>query len=78
MVNNSQGHSAYSEDALVISCMNVKPVGMQACMHNGWFMRDGEKVIQPMNYPAGHTEYQNQPKGIRAVLTECGLCPDRL
>jgi len=58
--------------------MNVKPAGMQACMHDGWFMQDGEKVIQPMSYLAGHAEYQNQPKGIRAVLTEHGLCPDWL
>ena len=78
MVDNLQGHSAYSQDALIILFMNVKPVGMQAHMHDGWFMQDGEKVIQPMNYPVGHAEYQNQPKGIRAVLTECGLCLDWL
>jgi hypothetical protein len=32
MVDNSQGHSAYSEDALLASCMNVKPGGKQAHM----------------------------------------------
>ncbi|KAF8231337.1 hypothetical protein L208DRAFT_1277353 [Tricholoma matsutake] len=30
MVNNSQGHSAYSEDALLVSRMNVNPGGKQA------------------------------------------------
>ena len=29
MVDNSQGHSAYSEDALLISQMNVNPGGKQ-------------------------------------------------
>jgi hypothetical protein len=78
MVDNSQGHSAYSEYALVIFQMNVKPAGMQACMHDGWFMRDGQKVFRPMNYLAGHSKFPNKPKGIKAVLTECGLCPDQL
>jgi len=53
MVGNSQSHSAYSEDALVILWMNVKPTGMQAHMHDSWFMQDSQKVFQPMNYLAG-------------------------
>ena len=38
MVDNSQGHLAYKEDALVILCMNVNPGGKQARMHDTWFM----------------------------------------
>ncbi|KIK82327.1 hypothetical protein PAXRUDRAFT_35590 [Paxillus rubicundulus Ve08.2h10] len=34
LVDNSQGHSAYAEDALVISRMNIKLGGKQACMCN--------------------------------------------
>jgi hypothetical protein len=30
MVDNSKGHSAYVEDALVANCMNVNPAGTQA------------------------------------------------
>jgi hypothetical protein len=32
MVDNSQGHSAYAVDALLVSQMNMKPGGKQACM----------------------------------------------
>jgi hypothetical protein len=32
MVDNSQGHSAYAEDALLVSQMNVNPGGKQACI----------------------------------------------
>jgi hypothetical protein len=27
-----------------------------------------------MKFPADHAEYPNQPKGIKVILTECGLC----
>ena len=30
MVDNSQGHSAYVEDALLVSRMNINPGGKQA------------------------------------------------
>jgi hypothetical protein len=73
MVDNSQGHSAYSEDALLVSRMNVKPGGKQARMHDGWFMRDGEKIAQSMIFSSDHPEFPNEPKGIKAVLSEQGL-----
>ena len=57
MVDHSQGHSAYSEDALVVSCMNVKPGGKQAHMHDSWYLQKGQRVIQPMKFPADHAEY---------------------
>lgn len=74
MVDNSQGHSAYSEDALLISRMNVGPGGKQARMRNGWFVRDGQKISQPMIFPEDHpTGDAGLPKGIKAVLAECGI-----
>lgn len=75
MVDNSQGHSAYAANALVVSRMNIKPGGKQALMHNTWFMQNGEKVTQTMVYPSNHPTYPNKAKGIKAVLTEWGLCP---
>ena len=83
MVNNSQGHSAYLEDALLVSWMNVSPGGKQACMHNGWFIQDGQKILRPMIFPLDHpTNNMDQPKGIKIVLAEhriihpglCGQC----
>ena len=57
MVDNSQGHAAYASNALLVNQMNFKPGRKQAHMHNGWFMHDGEKVIQSMIFPSDHPEY---------------------
>ncbi|KAG1800178.1 uncharacterized protein BJ212DRAFT_1450175 [Suillus subaureus] len=35
LIDNSQGHSAYAEDALLVSCMNIHPGWKQANMWNG-------------------------------------------
>ncbi|KAJ7575738.1 hypothetical protein C8J56DRAFT_801145 [Mycena floridula] len=66
MVDNSQGHAAYSPDALLVSRMNVNPGGKQARLRNGWYMKGGVYVPQSMIYPANHQEHSNQPKGIKA------------
>jgi len=75
LIDNSQGHSAYAKDALLVSRMNIKPGGKQARMHNGWYLRDRQKVDQAMIFPVNHpvAEYRNKPKGIKAVLEERGL-----
>ena len=74
MVNNSQGHSAYLEDALLISWINVGPGGKQAWMCDGWFMQDDQKVTQQMVFPLDYpSEHANQPKGIKKVLAERGI-----
>lgn len=77
MVDNSQGHLAYSTDALVASRMNVNPGGKQARMHDTWFMQDGQRITQAMVYPADHPTSPNELKGIRAVLIERGLYPNQ-
>ncbi|KAI6008156.1 hypothetical protein F5J12DRAFT_719681, partial [Pisolithus orientalis] len=78
MVGNSQGHSAYAKDALLASHMNVNPGGKQAHMQDGWFVCNGEKIIQPMIFPQNHPEFPDMPKGMKQVLTECGLWQDNL
>ncbi|KAK0431882.1 uncharacterized protein EV420DRAFT_1285416 [Desarmillaria tabescens] len=65
MVDNSQGHSAYSKDALLTSRMNMNPGGKQARMHDGWFMSNGRRVSQPMIFPADHPEFPDAPKGMK-------------
>ncbi|KAI0719047.1 hypothetical protein C8T65DRAFT_693376 [Cerioporus squamosus] len=62
LVDNSQGHSCYADDTLRVSQMNFRPAGAQARMRNGWYMKDGEKVTQPMVYPADHPEYPDKLK----------------
>ena len=78
MVDNSQGHSAYSKDVLLVSQMNFRPGGKQAHMRNGWFMQDGIKFPQEMNFPSNHPEFLNQPKGMCQVLIKCGLWENEL
>jgi hypothetical protein len=78
VVDHSQGHSAYSEDALVVSRMNVRPGGKQALMKSTWYIRDSERVEQSMVYPPDHAEFPGQLKGIKAVLSERGLYQGRL
>ncbi|KAF7302158.1 hypothetical protein MIND_00782700 [Mycena indigotica] len=43
LIDNSQGHSAYSEDALLPQRMNLNPGGKQARMRNGWYTVNGRK-----------------------------------
>jgi hypothetical protein len=80
LIDNSQGHLAYSENALLVSRMNVRlggknvrPGGKQACMRDGWFIQDGERIIQPMTFPPNDSHNLNTPKGIKAVLVERDL-----
>jgi len=73
LIDNSQGHAAYAEDALLVSRMNVNPGGKQARMRDGWFMEDGIKVLQAMVFSKDNPDYLNEPKGIKFVLSEHGL-----
>src|SRR6266511_1861902 len=38
-------------------------------------MQNGEKIKQTMVYPSNHPTNLNEAKGIKAILSECGLCP---
>ena len=78
LIDNSQGHSTYGQDAPLVSCMNIWPGGKQAHMHNGWFIWDGMKIIQPMIFCSNDTQNTNQPNGIKALLVECGLWQEDL
>ena len=43
-------------------------------MCNGWFIQDGQKILQPMIFPLDHpTNNTDQPKGIKNVLAERGI-----
>ena len=73
MVDNSQGHTAYANDALLASKMNLNPGGAVPKLLNGWFMHDGHRISQPMVFPMDHRTNPDQPKGIKQVLDERGL-----
>jgi len=74
MVDNSQGHSAYPADALLVQQMNLGPGGKKPCMQNGWFMCGGEKVSHSMVMPSTDSR-SLQSKGIQMILEERGLWP---
>lgn len=38
MVDNSQGHSVYADNALLVLKMNLGPSGKVLCLHHGWFV----------------------------------------
>ncbi|KAI0050733.1 hypothetical protein FA95DRAFT_1486740 [Auriscalpium vulgare] len=65
LVDNSQGHSAYAENSLLTSRMNLNPGGKQARLRDGWFIKDGCRVAQAMIFPCDHLEFPNQPKGMK-------------
>ena len=58
--------------------MNINPGGKQARMHDGWYIRDGQKIAQPMVYSTDHQTNPNQPKGVKAVLIERSLYQSKL
>jgi hypothetical protein len=65
MVGNSQGQAAYAIDALLTSRMNMRPGGKQAHLRDGWYMHNGQKVVQKMTYPPNHPEFGDMPKGMK-------------
>ncbi|KAJ7652727.1 hypothetical protein DFH06DRAFT_1270261 [Mycena polygramma] len=73
-IDNSQGHCAYAEDALVVTRMNWRSGGKQALMRDGWFVLAGRRIPQKMVLPDG------QPKGmkIRYLCKHCNYTFDGL
>jgi len=72
MFDQSSNHAALAEDALRASTMNSGSGGKQPKMRAGWFMKDGQKIVQQMQDETGI------PKGAKAVLIERGLWNDGL
>jgi hypothetical protein len=68
----------YPSDRSDDSDMNIKPGGKQARMHNGWYIRDGIKISQPLIYPSNHPYHPDTPKGIKTTLIERGLWQQQL
>lgn len=82
--DQSTAHSAFAEDALNASNMNVNPGGKQRAMHATTIPNDNphphlrgkvQTMVFDANLPPEHPDYQfrGQPKGMRRVLEERGL-----
>ena len=66
--DHSPIHSGFASDALNANRMNVNPGGSQPKMRPGWFLRNGQKVIQQMIFEEGPLE--GVPKGLKQVVKE--------
>lgn len=73
LFDNATSHSAFSKDALVANSVSLNPGGKQPRMKDGYFFKDGRKVVQPMCFPEDHPAFPGQPKGARVILQERGL-----
>ncbi len=75
LFDNSTNHGAFATDALSVSNMNLKTGGKQNKLRNGWYERDGHRVVQPMvtGPDLSHCFDIGTAKGIKFVLEERGL-----
>ena len=78
--DNSQNHKAMAPDALVTNRLNISDGGSNV-MHTrkGWFEKDGLIVEQEMQFEGNgkHSVNGRIQKGIKRILQERGLCPER-
>ena len=74
--DNAASHATFSPDALIAKHMNLNPGGKQPNMRSTYF---GERIQQDMIFPSDYhiPELCGQPKGLRQVLMERGLWPDK-
>ncbi|RIA79867.1 hypothetical protein C1645_839743 [Glomus cerebriforme] len=63
--DNSSNHAAFRSDALVASRMNLKPGGKQPKMR--------DTIFGPDNWHQSIVNKNNEPKGMKQILVECGL-----
>ena len=70
LFDNSQNHQARAENALHVSHLNLSDGGKNAPkLRAGWFLRDGQRVEQPMQNAAG------VQLGLKSILEGRGLWP---
>ena len=70
--DNSSGHAAFAEDALVAGRMNLNPGGAQPKMRDTVFAGQTQHMVFSAD-DAPFPDLIRQPKGIRRVLMERGL-----
>ena len=68
LFDHSSGHTAFSDDALNVNRMNVKPGGAQPAMHDTLWNGKYQRLV----FPCG------TPKGMRRVLEERGVNTKRM
>ena len=76
LFDNASNHSSFAADALQVKNMNLYPGGKQSILREGFHNKG---LPQPMSFPLNYYNPQlaGKPKGIKRVLKERGLWPDR-
>ena len=78
--DNSSTHDCWPPNALDANILNKEKPGKGPKhegfveMRQGWFIKDGERTVQDMQYPAGHRAAFHH-KSIKKILEERGLWP---
>ncbi|RGB35632.1 hypothetical protein C1646_814585 [Rhizophagus diaphanus] len=70
--DNSTNHEAMADNALCAQRINLNSGGQQPVMKDTVFGPDNK--LQSMVFPFNYPKYLNQPKGIKQILIERGLC----
>ena len=75
--DNASNHCSYAADALRVESMNLNPGGKQGMLREAFMHGKGRP--QSMSFPQNYhnLELAGKPKGIKRVLKERGLWPER-
>ena len=77
LFDSAPNHPSYATDALQVENMNLYPGGKQGILREGSIHHKGWP--QPISFPPNYhnLELAGKPKGIKRVLKEHGLWPER-
>ena len=72
LYDNASSHSSYATEALRVQSMNLGAGGDQPLLRDGYYLKEGRKILQSMVGEDGI------PKGIETILQERGLWKEGL
>ena len=75
--DSASNHSSYAADALRVGNMNLHPGGEQGVLQEGFMHGKGLPQSMPFSSNYYNHELAGKPKGIKRVLKERGLWPER-
>ena len=75
LFDNATSHSVFAQDALHTTHMNKRTERQQPWLRNGWFEKDGARIIQPMSFQKEDGTWCQ--KRIQKVLEERTLWPQK-
>lgn len=73
LFDNATSYSVYAQDALRTTQIIKKVGGKQPWLRNGWFQKNGIRIIQPIFFQKADSTLVQ--KGVQRVLEERNLWP---